>query len=130
MKYIKDDREFRLAYEILSMLSENADRVDNPEKLAQHICETKRAIRAYSHRKIGYERRIIEDNSMDGYLSLERLPDDIRDLEQANRFFEEFMTCHYRPSAYDCTGQAMTTSPQTFSNYFTAKDVLNDQRGN
>lgn len=108
MKYVKNDQELRIAYEILGILADKTDRVDNPEKLAQHIIETKRAMRRYTHREIGYERRIIKDDGMDGYLSLERLPDDIRDLEEANRFFERFMTHHYRPSAYDCTGQAMT----------------------
>lgn len=108
MKYVKNDRDFRVAYEILSILGEKTLKVDNPEKLAQHTIETKRAVRTYAHREVGYDRRIIKDYGMDGYVSLERLPDDIRDLEEANRFFEQFMTHHYRPCAYDCTGQAMT----------------------
>ena len=108
MKVVNNDQELRVAYQILSILSDKALRVDNPEKLAQHIVETKQAMRRYIHREIGYERRIIKNYGMDGYISLERLPADIRDLEQANEFFERFMTYHYRPSAYDCTGQAMT----------------------
>ena len=108
MKVVKNDQELRVAYEILSILSDKTLRVVNPEKLAQHIIETKRSIRLYTHREVDYERRIIKDNGMDGYISLERLPADIRDLEEAQWFFEWFMAYHYRPSAYDCTGQAMT----------------------
>lgn len=108
MKVVNNDQELRVAYQILSILSDKNLRVDNPEKLAQHIIETKQAMRRYIHREIGYERRIIKNDGMDGYISLERLPADIRDQEQAEEFFERFMTHHYRPSAYDCTGQAMT----------------------
>jgi len=108
MKVVKNDRELRVAYEILTLLTDGSHTFANPERLSQCIIETKRAMRRYTHRETGYDRRIIKDDGMDGYLSLERLPDDIRDLEEANRFFEQFMTYHYRPSAYDCTGQAMT----------------------
>lgn len=108
MKVVKNDQELRVAYTILSILGEKSLRVDDPEKLAQHIIETKQAMRRYTHREIGYERQIIKNYGMDGYISLERLPADIRDQEQAEEFFERFMTHHYRPSAYDCTGQAMT----------------------
>lgn len=110
MKFVKNDREYRLAYELLDILTnrDNANRVGGPEKLTQCIVDLKRSMRAYSHREVDYDRRIIKDNGMDGYVSLERLPADIRDLEEANRFFERFMTYEYRPSAYDCTGQAMT----------------------
>lgn len=108
MKYVRNNQDLRVAYEVLSILSDKTVYVDNPEKLAQCIIDTKRAARLYTHREVDYNRRIIKDNGMDGYISLERLPADIRDLSEANRFFERFMTCHYRPSAYDCTGQAMT----------------------
>ena len=108
MKNVRNDQEFRLAYEILNILSEKADSVEDPARLAQVIIETKQAARRYSHREVEYERRILKDDGMDGYISLERLPDDIRDLGEANRFFERFMTYEYRPSPCDCTGQAMT----------------------
>ena len=108
MKNIRHDQDFRLAYEVLSILRENADRVDDPERLAKVIIETKRAMRCYSHRNVEYERRIIKDNGMDGFISLERLPKDITDMEEAKQFFERFMTYEYQPSLYDCTGQAMT----------------------
>lgn len=108
MKYVKNNQELRLAYEILSILSDKPHKVDNPEKLAQSIIDTKRAMRRYTHREVDYDRRIVKDNGIDGYISLERLPADIRDLTEAESFFERFMTYHYSPCAYDCTGQAMT----------------------
>lgn len=108
MKYVKNDRELRVAYEILGLLADGCHTFSNPERLAQTIIETKRAIRLYTHREVDYNRRIIRDDGMDGYIALERLPADTRDLDEANRFFERFMTYNPRPSAYDCTGQAMT----------------------
>lgn len=114
MKNIRHDQDFRLAYEILSILRENADRVDDPERLAKVIIETKRAMRRYSHRDVEYERRIIKDNGIDGFISLERLPKDVRDTEEANSFFEQFMTYAYTPSPHDCTGQAMTNWYKVF----------------
>ena len=108
MKVVKNDRELRVAYEILDLLNDGCPTFANPERLAQTIIETKRAIRQYTHREVDYDRRIVRDDGMDGYISLERLPADIRDQDEANRFFERFMTDEYRPSAYDCTGQAMT----------------------
>lgn len=108
MKNIRHDQDFRLAYEVLSILREKADSVDDPERLAKVIIETKQAMRRYSHRDVEYERRIIKDNGIDGFISLERLPKDTRDMEEAKQFFEQFMTYTYTPSPYDCTGQAMT----------------------
>ena len=108
MKYVKNGRELRVAYEILGLLTDGSRTFSNPERLAQTIIETKRAIRLYTRREVDYDRRIIRDDGMDGYIALERLPADIRDQDEANRFFERFMTCNPRPSAYDCTGQAMT----------------------
>lgn len=108
MKCVKNDQELRVAYEILALLNDGSHTFSNPERLAQCIVDTKRAIRLYTHREVDYDRRIIKDDGMDGFISLERLPADIRDQEQAKEFFERFMTHHYRSSAYDCTGQAMT----------------------
>lgn len=106
---IRNRDDLRLAYELLAILSDPDRKVDDPEGLAKHIANLKRTIRLYSHRETGYDRRIIRDCGMDGYISLERLPADIKDLEDANEFFERFMTHQYRPSAYDCTGQAITS---------------------
>ena len=106
---IRNRDDLRLAYELLAILSDPDRKVNDPEGLAKHIANLKRTIRLYSHRETGYDHRIIRDCGMDGYISLERLPADIKDLEEANEFFERFMTHQYRPSAYDCTGQAITS---------------------
>ena len=106
MKYVRNNKDLRVAYEILSFAK--AHGFDKPENMSQLIIDTKRAARQYTHREVDYDRRIVKDYGIDGYVSLERLPADIRDLNEANRFFERFMTHHYQPSAYDCTGQAMT----------------------
>lgn len=105
---IRNDDDFRLAYEILAILSDPTRETDNPEMLAQRIIDLKRQIRNYAHREIDYDRRIIKDYGMDGYVCLERLPDDVRDVEEAAEIFDLFMTHRYQPSAYDCTGQAVT----------------------
>lgn len=108
MKVVNNKRDLRVAYEILAILSDGSCTFANPERRAQRIVDTKRAIRLYTHRDIDYERRIVKDNGMDGYVSLERLPDDLRDLETATEFFKRFMMHKYQPSPYDCTGQAVT----------------------
>ena len=108
MMYIKNNQDLQFAYEMLKLFSGNTYKVDNPDKLAQCIINTKRAVRQYTHREVGYDRRIVKDYGIDGYVSLERLPADIRDEDEANFFFEQFMSYKYQPCAYDCTGQAMT----------------------
>lgn len=105
---IRNRDDLRLAYELLAILSAPDRKVNDPERLEKRIANLKRTIRMYSHRDTGYDRRIISDRGMDGYISLERLPADIKDLEEANEFFGRFMTYQYQPSAYDCTGQAIT----------------------
>ena len=104
MKYVRNNQDLRVAYEILSF----AKTLPETQNMSLLIIDTKRAVRQYTHREVDYDRRIIKDYGIDGYVALERLPADIRDEAEANRFFEQFMTCEYRPSAYDCTGQAMT----------------------
>lgn len=108
MKVVNNKRDLRVAYEILAILSDGSCTFANPERRAQRIVDTKRAIRLYTHRDVDYERRIVKDDGMDGFISLERLPDDLHDLETATEFFKRFMTYKYQPSPYDCTGQAMT----------------------
>lgn len=105
---IKNASDLRCGYELLSILSENLNHVDDPAKVAAHIEKLKREIRLFVNRPTGYDRRIIHDDGIDGYISLERLPDDISSLEEAKRFFEDFMELHCTPSMYDCTGQAFT----------------------
>ena len=51
-------------------------------------------------------------------------------ISSANVPYAEVTVNYVRQSRIMVTGQAMTTNPQIFSNYFTVKDVLNNQRGN
>lgn len=107
MLQIRNERELRVGYEILDLLSDRERLGDLSEKLVQHIVETKRAIRAYTHRK-DEDRRIVKDNGIDGYVCLERLPEHLEDQVDAIDYFRSFREISYRPSAYDCTGQAFT----------------------
>jgi len=50
-------------------------------------------------------------------------------ISSANVPYAEVTVNYVRQSRIMVTGQQMTTSPDTFSKYFNAKDVLNDQRG-
>lgn len=50
-------------------------------------------------------------------------------ISSANVPYAEVTVNYVRQSRIMVTGQAMTTSPQTFEKYFTPKDVLNEQRG-
>ena len=50
-------------------------------------------------------------------------------VSAGNSPYTEITVNYVRQSRIMVTGQNMTTNPQLFSGYFTAKDVLNDQRG-
>lgn len=50
-------------------------------------------------------------------------------ISSGNSPYAEVTVNYVRQSRIMVTGNAMTTTPQIFSSYFTAKDVLNDQRG-
>ena len=50
-------------------------------------------------------------------------------ISSANVPYAEVNVNYVRQSRIMVTGQNMTTNPQIFSNYFTVKDVMHDQRG-
>ena len=50
-------------------------------------------------------------------------------ISSGNSSYTEVTVNYVRHSRIMVTGQAMTTTPQTFSSFFTAKDVLNELRG-
>lgn len=110
MMTIQNDRDFRIGWEILVDVLERVGKESgNTHRRRKRIVELKRNLRRYAHREIGFEPRVIQDNGIDGFVLLQRLPDDFRDLAQATEFFEQFMTYEYRPSPYDCTGQRFTS---------------------
>jgi hypothetical protein len=43
--------------------------------------------------------------------------------------YAEITVNYVRQSRIMVTGNEMITKPETFANYFNAKDILNDQRG-
>ena len=110
MEPIRNDRDFRLGYVILLYATERmAEEGGDTHTRRKRIVELKRNLRRYAHREIDFDRRIVKDYGIDGFISLERLPDDFKDLEEAEQFFREFKVRHYRPSPYDCTGQWFTS---------------------
>lgn len=110
MNPIMNDKDFRIGYFILHDVTERmAEAGGNTHTRRKRVVELKRNLRRYAHRETGYERRIVKDYGIDGFVTLERLPDDFKDVEEARQFFERFMTYEYRPSAYDCTGQWFTS---------------------
>lgn len=118
MTAILNNRDYRRGYEYLSILTD-ADRKScaDPAKLEKRIADTKRQLRAYAHRDntvdvgMGFmvERRIIRDEGMDGYVELVSIPEVFDTAEAADGFFKDFLEIQYRPSMYDCTGQAFTS---------------------
>ena len=110
MNPITNDRDFRIGYEILLCVTERmAEDGGSTHSRRKRVVELKRNLRRYAHRETGSERRIVKDYGIDGFVALERLPDDFKDVEEARQFFERFMTYEYRPSMYDCTGQWFTS---------------------
>ena len=109
---ITNDRDYRISWMMLSMLLEREQENDDYTYVRREkIVELKRKMRRYLRQKaeaMPYERRIIKDYGIDGFVSLERLPDDFKDVDEAREFFEQFRTCEYVPSMYDCTGQWFT----------------------
>ena len=114
MYAITNDIDFRVGYALQDAVQraiavEGSTRIRRKEMVA-----IKRELRRYSHRDTDFDCKIIKDEGMDGYVSLERLPDDIEDLDEAQRFFNEYIAIECCPSMYDCTGQAFTSWSKVF----------------
>lgn len=117
MTAIRNNRDYRRGYEFLTILTE-ADRMTCADlaKLKEQIAEVKRELRVYAHRGgavdvgMGFmvERRIVRDDGMDGYMELVSIPEVFDTAGAADEFFKDFLEIQYRPSMYDCTGQAFT----------------------
>ena len=52
---------------------------------------------------------IVRDDGIDGYVVKFPLPESIDNAEDADEYFREYEYIHYRPTYYDCTGQAFTS---------------------
>lgn len=108
MYRVRNSKDYREGAFILRVLTSNSA-YSATHKQRKAIVELKRELRRWAHRETDYERRIVKDYGIDGFVALERLPDDFKDVEEARQFFERFMTYEYRPSMYDCTGQWFTS---------------------
>lgn len=118
MFHVRNDRDFREGYEMLNLFGRLDGHFDNPEKARENVLNLKRELRKWAHRDtttvdVGYrepvERRIVRDYGMDGYMELVKLPVTVESVEDGEEFFKAFLEITYRPTYYDCTGQAFTS---------------------
>lgn len=103
---VKNYQDLALAYEILNIAYENGKN--------EKAVELKREMRAFTNKPVS-DRRIVRDDGVDGYVVLLPLPECVETMDEAREYFEECEYIHYRPSAYDCTGQAFTSWYKVFS---------------
>lgn len=97
--------DLKVAYEILEIAYESGR--------SQKAADLKREMRTFFHRPVS-ERRIIQDDGIDGYTELLPLPEYIETMDEAVSYFEDYEYRNYYPSAYDCTGQAFTSWYKVF----------------
>lgn len=88
------------------------------ERFAEHsksetIIDLKRAVRKFLNRK-PRERRCIYEDGYGSYVLLYPLPDNLKSIDDAEEYFEEFERLECEPSMYDCTGQHFTTGHKIF----------------
>lgn len=105
---VKSKIDARIAYAILrdKNILENGDQ----EKLK----ELKRELRKFLNKPVNEERRCIYADDYGYYIVLVRLPEFVKNSEDAEEFFDEFERMEYRPSPYDCTGQHFTVGHKIF----------------
>ena len=108
MQTIKNDRDFRVGYELLSMMTEAIAQDGMTIERYRRITSLKRNLRQYANRDTRFDRRIIKDDGMDGFIAIERIPDDIKDLDEAKKYFDRFMSFPRTNGMYDCTGRPVT----------------------
>ena len=97
--------DLKVAYEILGIAYERG--------MSQKAADLKHEMRKFSSRPVS-ERRIIQDDGIDGYTELLPLPEYIETMDEAVSYFEDYEYRPYYPSAYDCTGQAFTSWYKVF----------------
>lgn len=108
MFLVRNDDEFRLGYMILRC-SRILPGYGATHAQRKNLADLKRSLRKYAHRNDSeYSPRVIKDYGVNGYITVRRMPDGLKDIEMARRFFGEFLTYQLTPSQYDCTGQRFT----------------------
>lgn len=81
--------------------------IEYPEVIEERIVEIKRMIRK-QNKRIRTE-VIVKDYGIDGYIVKFPLPEYLKTEEDAIEYFREEEYIRYRPTYYDCTGQAFTS---------------------
>ena len=102
---IRNDRDVRVAYNIISTMAPYIDQCDDPVKAAHALDEIKRNIRAY-YKAQDEERQVtlVRDYGIDGHV----IRFDMPDVSDPEAWFDDNERMECRPSMYDCTGQAFT----------------------
>lgn len=103
---IRNDRDLRVAYEILSILADKGLEAKNSEKLKEHTIRIKRAIREYQGCRFDHAQVVRSD--YDSLLVVFPLPDHLENIEDATAYFLDNYFREAYPSDYDCTGQIFT----------------------
>lgn len=115
---VSDNKGFREGYKLLAIMNDPKFTKDaDKSKMDEYRQRLKRELRWWAHRDTGVmdvgmgfmvESRIVKDYGVDGFIALLALPKVLDTEEEAQEFFDEFIRIDYRPSMYDCTGQAFT----------------------
>ena len=77
--------DLKVAYEILEIAYESGR--------SQKAADLKREMRAFFHRPVS-ERRIVQDDGIDGYTELLPLPEYIETMDEAVSYFEDYEYRH------------------------------------
>lgn len=107
---IYNRRDLRIAYEQILFLKQLKDEYGDDLRIGKHLKRLKQDIRKYNNRVEEIPRRLVKDNGMDGYIELIEMPE----TEDPEEWFNCNVRLNYRPSMYDCTGQAITCNHKIF----------------
>lgn len=77
--------------------------------VSKFVVEKKRRMRAAMKEEAEDESRIIRDEGIDGYISLEAIPAEITDEQTAYEYFKENIYMPRPHSQYDCTGKMFSS---------------------
>lgn len=104
---IRNNRDLRVAYEILDILANKDMVAKNSEKVRNHEIRIKRAIREYL--ACAPDPAQVVRSDYDSLLVVFPLPEHLEnELDAQNYFLDNYFREAY-PSAYDCTGQIFTS---------------------
>lgn len=105
---IRNKTDLQVAYAILLGCK------DRKDVKKEKIDALKREIRRYANKPIEEKAKCIYEDCYGYYTLLEPFPDFIKDMEDAEDYFDGCMRLEYVPSMYDCTGQHFTTGHKIF----------------